>query len=127
MKKLVLPVVALLAFSIGCKKSTDTVVTPLVLTQADFATNFKAFGTPYNTFNVNLSATTSLKIPSRGENQVWDFSTLAESSAGSNGGNSFLVPTNIAFPAATFTIPNVLTYSAAGVTSANIASKDFLK
>ena len=54
-------------------KTSDTTPTPLVITKVDYNKNFKAGGAVYNTFQ---TSPTSVTVPTKGENQTWDFSKL---------------------------------------------------
>lgn len=102
----------LLAFA-ACKKSDD-VAQPLAITKADMAASLKANGIVANNFSVNPASVT---IPVRGENQTWDFSTLAETGTFSTGGSSFTSPANAAFPAATYAINGTANHTVGGVSS----------
>ena len=118
MKKLIIPLLAFAAMS-SCKK---TVVSPLEITKADFNTYFKAGGTSYNTFQ---AAVATLSVPVAGENQNWDFSTLAETSSSIGGGTNFLVPGNPAYPTATFAFASTSTYKAGANASPGFAATNF--
>ena len=112
MKKLM---ICLLATTViwSCQKS-DTTPAPLVITKVDYNTNFKAGGATYNTFQ---ASPTSVTIPTKGENQTWDFSKLAETTTTKSGGATFLTPANTSYPTATFTSAGTLARSVGSATS----------
>ena len=105
----------------SCQKS-DTTPAPLVITKADYNTNFKAGGATYNIFQ---AAPTSVTVPTKGENQTWDFSKLAETTASASGGVTFLTPTNAAYPTATFTSAGTLARSIGAATSPTVPATYF--
>ena len=99
----------------SCQKSDTTPApAPLVITKSDYNTNFKVGGAAYNTFQ---TSPTSVTIPTNGENQTWNFSTLVETATSTNGGVTFLTPVNTAYPTATFTSAGTLTRAVGGATS----------
>ena len=116
-------VICLLATTVvwSCQKS-DTTPAPLVITKADYNTNFRAGGTTYNTFQ---ASPTSVTIPTKGENQTWDFSKLVETSTSANGGATFLTPANTAYPTATFISKGTLARSIGAATSPTVAATYF--
>ena len=83
----------------SCQKSDTTTPasTPLVITKADYNTNYRVGGATYNIFQ---TSPTSVTIPTKGENQTWDFSKLAETATFTSGGATFLTPANAAYPTA---------------------------
>ena len=87
---------------------------PLVITKADFASNYQVGGTTFSFFLVDNAA---VSIPVAGEDQTWDFSTLTELDSNVNGGNLFQTPSNSAFPSATYTYGGQTTYNVSGVVS----------
>ena len=103
-------------------KTSDTTPTPLVITKADYNKNFKAGGAVYNTFQ---TSPTSVTVPTKGENQTWDFSKLAETATFTNGGATFLSPANVAYPTATFTSVGTTARAVGGATSPTVAATFF--
>ena len=64
-------------------QNSDTTPTPLVITKADYNVNFRVGSATYNTFQTSPPSVT---VPTKGENQTWDFSKLAEIATFPNGG-----------------------------------------
>ena len=93
----------------------------LVIRKADYNANFRVAGT---IFTLSETTPASVTVPTAGENQIWDFSTLAET-AFTIGGNNFLAPTNTAFPSATFTSVGTFAFEAGGVISPIVAATYF--
>ena len=113
-------IICLLATTLiwSCQTSDTTPTpTPLVITKADYTTNYKVGGATYNTFQ---ASTTSVTVPTKGENQTWDFSKLAETATSTNGGATFLTPANTAYPTATYTYVSTLVRSVGGATSPSV-------
>jgi hypothetical protein len=125
MKQLILPFLVITAFS-SCKKNNveDTPVTPLVITKADYSTNYKVGGTSYNFFTVSPASVT---VPVNGENQTWNFSALAETGTSNNGGASFLTASNAVFPSATYMYADTKGWTVSGVSSPTFASNNFIE
>ena len=114
-------IICLLATTViwSCKTSDTTPApTPLVITKADYAKNYKPGGATYNFFEVSP---TSVTVPTKGENQTWNFSTLAETSTITGGGAIFLTPANAAYPSATFAYTSTLVRSVGSITSPSVA------
>ena len=105
----------------SCQKS-ETTPEPLVITKTDYNTNFKVGGAIYNTFQVSPASVT---IPTKGENQTWNFSTLAETTTSTNGNATFLTPNNVAYPTATITSAGTLARAVGGATSPAVAATYF--
>ena len=117
--------ICLLAATIiwSCQKSdTDTTPTPLVITKADYNKNFKVGGATYNTFQ---ASPTSVTVPTKGENQTWDFSKLAETATFTNGGATFLSPANAAYPTATYASAGTTARAVGGATSPTVPATFF--
>ena len=126
MKKLFIPLVFLATF-VSCRKSDptpDPSPTPLVITKADYSINFKAGGIAFSSFQ---TAAASVTVPSAGENQTWDFSTLAESISYNESGANYLTPTNIAFPTASYGFAASTAWAAGGSVSPYVASTEYTK
>jgi hypothetical protein len=100
MKKFILPLLGLLILS-SCSNDDDAqqVIEPLVITKADYQTHYSPGG---ETFTVFATSPSNVSIPSPGEDQTWDFSELDELGSGVVGGSDFLIPSNPAFPTATY-------------------------
>lgn len=118
MKKLILPLMAILAM---CSCSDDDAPQPqapttLVITKADYTTNYSVGGTAYSFYEVN---NTAVSIPTAGEDQTWDFSTLAEVGSNLYGGSEFLTPNNATFSTATYSYLGESGYTVGGVGSNN--------
>lgn len=115
MKKFIIPFITLISLY-SCSK--DNLVSqqelPLVITKADFLTNYKVDGATFTFFEAPI---TTVSIPVAGDNQNWDFSTLAETSSYTDGGVKFLTPTNSAFPSATYSISGANQWNISGVMS----------
>jgi hypothetical protein len=86
---------------ISCKKSDsiDPTPSPLTITKADFAQNFKPAGTSIKTVDINL-VSSPLSVPTSGENQSWDVSGLATINPKTTA--PYIVPSNAAFTTATY-------------------------
>ena len=103
---------------VSCSKKDDTQA-PLVITKADFNTNYKVGGTPFTFFEVNNSAVT---VPVAGENQTWDFSALAETAVSNNGGATYVTPTSTVFPTATYSFLATGGFTVSGISSPMVAT-----
>jgi hypothetical protein len=110
--KQLLVIFSILLLMNSCKKS-DTVL-PLVVTKADFTTNYKPAGTGYSFFKTNL-AITPVAVPVKGADQTWDFSALSDTATLNFGG--FTAPSNAIFPAATFVTSSMIKFSLGGLGS----------
>ncbi len=123
MKKVIFSLVAAATISlVSCSKKTDTPPAPLVIAKADFNTNYKVGGTAFNFFDVDNSAVT---VPVGGENQNWDFSALSETASYVNGGSSYIVPSNAAFPSSTYSFVSSSSFTVSGVSSPAVASTTY--
>lgn len=101
MKKFILPLFALLILS-SCSSDDDNapqVVEPLVITQADYETNYSPGGESFTRF---VTSTSNVTIPIPGEDQIWDFSSLDELGLAVFGGPNYVNPSDPAFPTATY-------------------------
>jgi hypothetical protein len=101
MKKLILPLLALIILS-SCSSDDDNapqVIEPLVITKADCETHYSPGGEAFTVFATSASNVT---IPVPGEDQVWDFSVLDELGSTLVGGSDFINPSDPAFPTATY-------------------------
>jgi len=100
MKKFILPLMALIILS-SCSSDDDTpqVIEPLVITKADFEANYNVGGETFIFFETEPS---SISIPVAGEDQTWDFSESNELASAVFGGSDYFVPSNSAFPSATY-------------------------
>lgn len=98
MKFSILPLIAAFAL-LSCSSDDDAPAGPLVITKADYETNFSPNGTPYTLARVSLDEVT---LPTAGQNQTWDFTTLTEVSSETFGGAELRVPNNPNFPEATY-------------------------
>ena len=103
-------------------KTSDTTPTPLVITKADYNTNYRVGGAIYNIFQ---TSPTSVTIPTKGENQTWDFSKLAETATFTSGGATFLTPANAAYPTATYTSGGTTARAVGGATSPTVPATFF--
>lgn len=126
MKKFILPLIAVTAL-FSCSSDDDTpaqdpVIEPLVITKADYATNYRPNGQPFTVFN---ASTLGVSIPVAGEDQTWDFSMLTELESGVFGGSEFLVPSNSEFPSATYYESFLGAYAISGVSSNEYAGDRF--
>lgn len=103
MKKFILPsMVFFILFS--CTNEDDTpnqVTEPIEITKADYETNYRPGGETY-TFFAPADVESNVTIPVSGEDQAWDFSELDECCSAVFGGSEFLVPSDPAFPSATY-------------------------
>lgn len=100
MKKLILPLIAVFAlFSCSSDDDAAQVETPLIITKADYETNYSPGGETFMLFGAEPS---SVSIPVPGEDQTWDFSELDELGSAVFGGSDFIVPSNPVFPTATY-------------------------
>ena len=115
MKKFILPLMALIIFS-SCSSDDDSpqAIEPLVITKADYETNYSAGG---ETFTLFVAATSNVSIPVVGEDQTWDFSVLNELDSAVFGGSDFLSPSNPEFPSATYFQQSLGSYAISGESS----------
>ncbi len=102
MKKLILPLLVLFILA-SCSSDDDNatqqVIEPLVITKADYETNYSPGGDLFTLFATDPA---NVSIPIPGEDQIWDFSELDELASGVFGGSDFIVPSDPAFPTATY-------------------------
>ena len=127
MKKLILPLFAIVAMyscSDDDAPAQPTVQEPLEITKADYDTNFSPGGALYSNYRVNNNA---VSIPTSGEDQTWDFSTLTEIDNVVNGGAAFLTPANAAFPTATYSYLSSSNYTVSGINSNTFETTDFVE
>lgn len=115
MKKLILPLLALVNL-FSCSNDDDAlqVIEPLVISKADYEANYSPGG---ETFIFFATEPSSVSIPISGEDQIWDFSDLDELASGVLGGSDFYVPSNPAFPSATYFEKSTGFYGINGVNS----------
>ena len=116
MNKIIILLVALSTLmSCSNDKQTETPNQgPLIITKADYLTNYKVNGTTYGFFQTTNNA---IAIPTSGENQTWDFSTLTETSTLITGGTNYLTPTNSAFSSATYSSIGTNAWTISGISS----------
>ncbi len=109
--------------AIGCKKEdTPITETPLTITKADFAQNFKPAGTPVNRADINIAAT-PITVPQSGDNQTWDVSSLATTNTFTV--TPYITPTNTSFPSATYGFSDNLTFGIGTLSSTPTPITDF--
>lgn len=115
MKKFILPLMSILVLWSCSDDDTQTPVeTPLVITKADYDFNYKVNGAKFGFYMVDNNA---VSIPAPGENQTWDYSLLTEIFSTENGAEKFTVPSNAAFPSATYAFAGQSSYSVSGFAS----------
>lgn len=126
MKNLILPLLALMILS-SCSNDDDMpeqAAEPLVITKADYEINYRPGGETQTFF---ATSTSNVTIPAPGEDQVWDFSELDELASAVFGGSDFIVPSNEAFPSATYAEQITGFYAISGVESIDYEGNSFFE
>lgn len=126
MKNLILPLLALLVLS-SCSSDDDNapqIVEPLVITKADYENNYSPGG---ETFTFFATTPSNVSIPVPGEDQTWDFSELDELASGVFGGSDFTVPSDPAFPSATYAEKITSGYAISGAESNDYEGFSFIE
>ena len=108
------------ALLLSCSKNEET--GPLVITKADYDANYNVSGTTFGFFRTSPNF---VSIPSNGENQTWDFSTLTETTAFTTGGSSYVTPSNTTFSTASFSVLGTNAWSISGSRSTDFEATFF--
>lgn len=109
---------------LSCSKNNDSptpepLQSALVITKADYDTNYKVGGASYTFFQTPIAGIT---VPVSGANQTWNFSTLTETSSFPNGGAINLTPSSTAFSSATYATLGSTAWTVSGINSQPFAA-----